>query len=72
MQQRYSTHFAAMLHDKFPFFCCPFNRTLSADKGMNVKSPPKNVVITFQCHADILTVSAPHVMVVIVCVINNL
>ena len=39
---------------------------------MNVKSPPKNVAITFQCHADILTVSAPHVMVVIVCVINNL
>ena len=39
---------------------------------MNVKSPPKNVAITFQYHADILTVSAPHVMVVIVCVINNL
>ena len=40
---------------------------------MNVKLPPENVAITFrQCLADILTVSAPHIMVVIVCVINNL
>ena len=62
-----------MLHDKLHVFCCPFNRTLSADIGMNVKLPPENVAITFrQCHADILTVSAPHIMVVIVCVINNL
>ena len=54
------------------FFCCPFNRTLSAHKGMNVKLTPENVAVTFQCHADILTVSAPHIMVFIVCVIDNL